>query len=112
MFLSQTGNNLLLFTLGKQPFQLRSVMLGLDEKGKSSRKLCGADFVLEAVGTFAVCTAAGGHVRQGAGLSCLKAREKNNNFINRQVFDFQTLAAVSEPKSGKGFRQYDLLFFG
>jgi len=47
-------------------------MLGLDEEAKSSRKLCGADFVLEAVGTFVVWAAAGGHTRQGAGLSCLK----------------------------------------
>lgn len=67
---------MLLFTLGKEPFQLRSVMLGLDDEGKSCRKLCGADFVLEAAGTFVVWAAAGGHARQGAALSRLKAREK------------------------------------
>lgn len=55
-----------------------------------------------------VCTAARGHTGQGAGLSGLKAREKITNFINRQLFDFQILAAVSEPKSGKGS---DRLFF-
>lgn len=32
-------------------------------------------------------------------------KRKLTNFINRQLFDFQMLAAVSEPKSGKGFRQ-------
>lgn len=80
MFLLQTGNNSLLFTVGKQPFQLRSVMLGLDEKGKRSRKLCRADFVLEAAGMFVVCTVARGHVGRGAGLSCLRTQEKNNEF--------------------------------
>lgn len=51
-------------------------MLGLDEEGKSSRKLCGADFVLEVAGTVVVCAAAGGDAREGTGLSFLKAREE------------------------------------
>lgn len=76
-------------------------MLGLDEEGKRTRKPCRADFVLEAAGTFVVCTAEGGYVRRGADLNCLKAQKKSNNFINRQ--DFQMLSAVSKPKSGKGF---------
>lgn len=57
-----------------------------------------------------VCTAAG-YIRQGAGLSCLKAQEENKNFINKQVFDFQMLDAVSESNSGKGFRQKYWRFF-
>lgn len=52
---------------------------------------------------FVVCTAAG-YIRQGAGLSCLKAQGENKNFSNEQVFDFQMLAAVLESNSEKGFR--------
>lgn len=48
-----------------------------------------------------VCTAAG-CIRQGAGLSCLKAWGKVKNVINKQVFDFPMLDAVSV--SSKGFR--------
>lgn len=114
MFLSQTGNYLLLFTLGKQPFQLRSVMLGLDEGGQSSRKLCRADFVAlfwrqraclwsalqqEDVSSREQVWAASRHER------------KITNLINRQVFAFQCWL-LCQPKSGKGFRQIDFLLLG
>lgn len=52
---------------------------------------------------FMVCTAAG-YIRQGEGLSCLKAQGENKKFINKQVFDSQMLDAVSECNSGKDFR--------
>lgn len=58
-----------------------------------------AEFLCFGGSVFVVCTAAG-DTRQGAGLSCLKAQEKNKNFINSQVFAFQMLDTVSEPNSG------------